>query len=88
MDAHSSHNKISIHLVDENTSFIADECLYCYKMMPFELKYLGATYQKLVNKMFVYLIGKIMEIYVDDMMVKSLQTKDNIKHLDCDDLNL
>ena len=40
-------------------------------MMPFGLKNAGATYQRLVNKLFEPLIGKTMEVYVDDMIVKS-----------------
>ena len=40
--------------------------------MPFELKNVGATYQRLVNKVFKPLIGKNMELYMDDMIVKSV----------------
>ena len=39
--------------------------------MPFELKNVGVTYQRLVNKMFVRKIGWNVEVYVDDMLVKS-----------------
>ncbi|XP_022891607.1 uncharacterized protein LOC111406405 [Olea europaea var. sylvestris] len=53
---------------EENTSFITDRGLYYYKMMSFELKNTGATYQRLVNKIFVDLIGKTMKVYVDDML--------------------
>ncbi|GFY89059.1 hypothetical protein Acr_06g0009990 [Actinidia rufa] len=55
--------------------------LYCYKVMPFELKNAGATYQRLVNKMFKKQIGKTMEVYIDDMLVKSLRSSDHIAHL-------
>ncbi|XP_074355747.1 uncharacterized protein LOC141695398 [Apium graveolens] len=41
----------------------------------------GATYQRLVNKIFAHLIGKIMEVYVDDMLVKSLSRSNHISHL-------
>ncbi|XP_022863650.1 uncharacterized protein LOC111383741 [Olea europaea var. sylvestris] len=57
---------------EEATSFITDRGLYCYKVMPFGLKNVGATYQRLVNMMFVELIGRTIEVYVDDMLVKSL----------------
>lgn len=50
--------------------------------MPFGLKNVRAMYQRLVNRMFTDLIGKTIKIYVDDMIVKSLKTKDRIKHLD------
>ena len=51
--------------------FITEEGLYCYKIMPFGLKNAGAIYQRLVNKIFADKIGQTMEVYVDDMLVKS-----------------
>ena len=53
--------------------------MFCYEVMPFRLKNAGATYQRLVNHMFCPQIGRNMEIYMDDMLVKSL---DDEKHLD------
>lgn len=50
-------------------------------MMPFGLKKVGATYQRLVNKMFEKYIGKKIEVYIDDMLVKSLNERDHLKHL-------
>ena len=55
----------------EKATFIIEEWLYCYKCTPFELKNVGATYQRLVNRIFKDRIGKTMEVYVDDMLVKS-----------------
>ena len=49
--------------------------------MAFGLKNAGATYQRLVNKIFKHLIGKTKEVYVDDMLVKSLDRAYHIKHL-------
>jgi hypothetical protein len=57
----------------ERTSFITNRRLYCYKMMPFGLKNAGATYQRLVNKMFKEQMGRNGEVYVDDMLV-------NVRH--------
>ena len=72
MDAYSRYNQIPMNPEEEeHTSFITDRGLYCYKVMPFGLKNAGATYQRLVNMMFGDLIGKTMEVYVDDMLVKS-----------------
>ena len=80
MDAFSSYNQIRMDEVDqEKTSFITSQGLFCYKVMPFDLKNVGATYQKLVNHMFHPQIGRNVEVYVDDMLVKSL---DEEKHLD------
>jgi len=49
--------------------------------MPFGLKNAGATYQRLVNRMFEEQIGKSMEVYIDDMLVKSLRAEDHLEHL-------
>ena len=53
MDAFSGYNQISMDLDDqEKTSFITGQGTYCYRVMPFGLKNAGATYQRLVNRMF------------------------------------
>ncbi|XP_074342823.1 uncharacterized protein LOC141680518 [Apium graveolens] len=49
--------------------------------MPFGLINIGATYQRLVNMMFKNQIGRTMEVYVDDKLVKSKKTNDHIRHL-------
>jgi len=71
----------------EKTSFITDRGTYCYKVMPFGLKNAGATYQRLVNRMFAKQLGTIMEVYIDDMLVKSIRTDDHLTHLrECFDI--
>ena len=50
--------------------------------MPFGVINVGATYQRLVNMMFKDQISKTMEVYIDDMLVKSKNTGDHVKHLD------
>ncbi|KAG7538977.1 Integrase catalytic core [Arabidopsis suecica] len=83
MDAFSGYNQIMMDPEDqEKTSFVTDRGTYCYKVMPFGLKNAGATYQRLVNKMFHEHLGKTMEVYIDDMLVKSLKKEDHIKHLE------
>lgn len=62
---------------EEHTSYVTDRCFYCNKVMPFGLKNVKVTYWRLVNKMFSDLIGKTIEVCVDDMLVKSLETKDH-----------
>ncbi|CAL2228602.1 unnamed protein product [Prunus armeniaca] len=82
MDAYSGYNQIFMHPEDQaHTSFITDRCVYCYKVMPFGLKNAGATYQRLVNSIFAPLIGNTMEVYVDDMLVKSRTTDQHIPNL-------
>ena len=80
MDAFSGYNQIKMAKEDqEKTAFVTSQGLYCYKVMPFGLKNAGATYQRLVNKMFNKQIGRNMEVYVDDMLIKS---KEELAHLD------
>ena len=68
-----SYSQIRMNEVDqEKTSFITSQCLFCYKVMSFGLKNAGARYQRLVNHMFRPQIGRNVEVYVDDMLVKSL----------------
>ena len=82
MDAFSGYNQIRMREIDEErTSFITDQGIYCYKVMPFGLKNAGATYQRLVNKMFEDQIGQNVEVYVDDMLVKSLLAPNHVTDL-------
>ncbi|KAJ3701189.1 hypothetical protein LUZ61_004894 [Rhynchospora tenuis] len=83
MDAYSGYNQIRISQADEEkTSFVTEEGLYCYKVMPFGLKNAGAEYQKMVSKVFKEELGEIMEAYIDDMVVKSGTGSDHVAHLE------
>ncbi|GMH19403.1 hypothetical protein Nepgr_021244 [Nepenthes gracilis] len=83
MDAYSGYNQIRMSPEDEeHTSFMTDQGTYCYRVMPFGLKNAGATYQQLVNRMFEKQIGRNMEVYVDDMLVKRRITGDHIRGLE------
>jgi len=82
MDAFSGYNQILMHQNDrEKTVFITDQGTYCYKVMPFGLKNAGATYPRLVNQMFTDQLDHSMEVYIDDMLVKSLRAEEHITHL-------
>lgn len=54
-----------------HTSFQAAEIFFCNNVMPFGLKNAGATYQKMVDRVFEEQIGRNVEVYVDDMVVKT-----------------
>nr|GEV67863.1 reverse transcriptase domain-containing protein [Tanacetum cinerariifolium] len=56
---------------EENTAFHTGQGVYCYTKMPFGLKNAGATYQRLMDKAFEGQIGHNIEVYVDDLVVKS-----------------
>ena len=82
MDAYSRYNQICMYPGDEEkTSFITDQGTYCYRVMPFGLKNTEATYQRLVNQIFKGLIGNSMEVYVDDILVKSKEEADHLTHM-------
>lgn len=50
--------------------------------MHFSLKNVGATYQRFVNHIFAKFIGKTMEVYIDDMLVKSVKVEQHLDHLE------
>ena len=82
MDAFSGYNQIRMCEADqEKTSFVTSQGLFCYKVMPFGLKNAGATYQRLMNKMFARQIGRNVQVYVDDMLVKSRREEDHLADL-------
>ena len=65
----------------EKTLFVTGQGTYCYRVMPFGLKNVRATYQRLVNKMFQKQIGVSMKVYIDDMLVKSTTIELHITHM-------
>ena len=65
----------------EKTSFVTEQGTYCYRVRPFELKNAEATYHRLVNIMFQKQIRTSMEVYIDDMLVKSFKAELHIAHL-------
>ena len=82
MDAFSGYNQIKMKEEDqEKTSFVTSQGLFCYKVMPFGLKNAGATYQRLMNKMFTHQLGRNVQLYVDDMLVKSVHENDHLNNL-------
>ncbi|XP_065626753.1 uncharacterized protein LOC136066400 [Quercus suber] len=82
MDAFSGYNQIKMEEHDqEKTSLVTSQGLFCYKVIPFGLKNAGATYQRLMDKMFAHQIGRNVQVYVDDMLVKSRFEKDHLSDL-------
>jgi len=72
LDAYSDYNQIPVAASDMNkTAFIIDDANYFYSVMPCGLKNAGATYQRLMDKVFSHSMGKFVDVYVDDMVVKS-----------------
>ena len=82
MDVFSGYNQIKMNEDDqERTSFVTSQGLFCYKVMSFGLKNAGATYQRLMNKMYAHQIGRNVQVYVDDMLVKSLRENNHLDDL-------
>ncbi|RVW76721.1 Transposon Ty3-I Gag-Pol polyprotein [Vitis vinifera] len=82
LDAFSGYHQIPMSPDDEEkTAFITPHDLYCYKVMSFGLKNAGATYQRLMTKIFKPLIGRSVEVYIDDIVVKSKTREQHILHL-------
>ena len=79
MDGFSGYNQILMAPEDrEKTTFITQWGVYCYRVMPFGLKNAGAIYQRAATTLLHDMIHKEVEVYVDDMIVKS---KDRPGHI-------
>ena len=82
MDAFSSYNQIGMHEDDqEKTSFVTSQGLFYYRVMPFGLKNVGATYQRLMNRIFASQIRRNVQVYVGNMLVKSRREEDHLEDL-------
>ena len=82
MDSYSCYNQIPMHSEDqEKTAFITHMGVYYYTMMSFGLKNARATYQRMMSQVFKEQIGRILEVYIDDMIVKTPEDKDPVANL-------
>jgi len=72
LDAYLGYNQILVYAPNKaNTTFITDQANYCYEVMSFGLKNVGTTYLRLMNIIFCDQIFRSMDVYVNDMVVKS-----------------
>ena len=72
MDGFSGYNQIKMALKDmTKTTFIIEWGIYCYTVMSFGLKNVGATYQRMATTLLHDMMHNEVEVYVDDMIVKS-----------------
>ena len=82
LDAFQGYYQIPLALEDhEKTAFVTPIRNYHYKVMPFGLKNVGSTYQRMILRMFETQLGKSIEIYVDDMVVKSKVVSEHLGDL-------
>ncbi|XP_058009454.1 uncharacterized protein LOC131183202 [Hevea brasiliensis] len=81
-DGASGYNQILMDEGDkEKTAFITQWGVFCYRVMPFGLKNTGATYQRAMLTLFHDMMYKEVEVYVDDMIIKSRGTKSHVQLL-------
>ena len=82
LDAFQSYHQIALAAEDqEKTTFISLDANHYYTVMPFGLKNAGATYQRMMTRMFQNKIGRTVEVYIDDMVVKGKQETRHIEDL-------
>jgi len=80
LDAFQGYHQIALASEDqEKTTFISPDANYHYTIMPFGLKNVETTYQQMMMRMFRDKIGRTVEVYIDDMVVKS---KRKVRHID------
>ena len=83
MDGFLGYNKILMALEDmEKTTFITEWGTYYYKVMPFGLKNVGATYQRAATTLFHDMMHGDVEVYVNDMIVKYRGRTDHLATLE------
>jgi hypothetical protein len=72
LDCYSGYHQIALHPYGEDKmTLITPHNIYCYKVMTFGLKNVGATYKKAIQKCLKSQIGKNVEAYVHDVVVKT-----------------
>ncbi|GJW40319.1 reverse transcriptase domain-containing protein [Tanacetum coccineum] len=83
LDAYKGYHQIQMSWKDEEKmTFHTDEEVFCYTKMPFGLKNASATYQRLVDTIFEGQTGRNLEVYVDDMVIKSKTEQDLIQDIE------
>ena len=82
LDAFQGYHQIPLATNDqEKTAFVTPVGNYHYKVMSFGLKNAGSTYQRMITKMFESQLGKNVEVYIDDMVVKSKLVSEHLADL-------
>ncbi|GKC26761.1 reverse transcriptase domain-containing protein [Tanacetum coccineum] len=83
LDAYKGYHQIQMaELDEEKTAFHTSQGVYCYTKMPFGLKNAGATYQRLVDKAFDSQVGRNIEVYVDDLVIKSYTEAEMLRDIE------
>ena len=82
MDGFFEYNQIRIAPEDmEKNTFVTMLGILCYMVMPFGLKNVGATYQKVMVTLFHDMMHKEIEVYVDNMIAKYRERESHVQPL-------
>jgi hypothetical protein len=82
VDAYSGFHQIPLYQLDQiKTSFITPYGAYCYRTMPFGLRNVGATYQRCMQKCLHDQIDKNVQVYVNDVVIKTKESQTLIHDL-------
>ena len=82
LDSFQGYHQIPLALDDqEKTAFVMPTGNYHYKVMPFRLKNAGSTYQRMMTRMFKPQLNKNIEVYIDDMVVRSKVESEHVNDL-------
>ncbi|GKC83808.1 reverse transcriptase domain-containing protein [Tanacetum coccineum] len=83
LDAYKGYHQIQMaESNEEKTAFHTSHGVYCYTKMPFGLKNVGATYQRLVDKAFDSQVGRNIKVYVDDLVIKIHTEAEMLRDID------
>jgi hypothetical protein len=82
LDAYSGYNQIKLKKEDEDkTAFITPYGVFCYQVMPFGLKNVGATYQRMMQNCLGSQIGLNIQVYIDDVVITTREEESLISDL-------
>lgn len=82
MDAYFRYNQIKMRTENEDkTTFVTDQGTFCFRVMPFGLRNAYATFQRIIDKVFKEQIRLDVEVYVDDILVRSENVGYHLKYL-------
>jgi Reverse transcriptase (RNA-dependent DNA polymerase) len=83
MDNYAGYNQIKMTLEDEkHTAFRTPKGIYCYRIMSFGLKNASATYQRAMTKIFDNPIHKIVQCYMNNLIIKAMSCEEHLLYFE------
>jgi hypothetical protein len=82
LDAYFGYNQIKLKKEnEEKTAFITPYGIFCYQVMPFDLKNAGTTYQRMMQNCLGSQIGRNIQVYIDDVVITTRKEESLISDL-------